>query len=175
MMHGASVTLSPLLLFTATAALPLATRRGGAPAAAQGSRHYGTGTTQALWLGALQCGAALYGCAAKRGGVPAAAQDARHSDASTAQAHRLKARAATRRKAAAAARGRRRMRGGPKAPRPVTIRRVQQSRTPAVRRRRAAPAPRPIRRPRGRRRVAAAVDAARGHRGGATKGDGTQA
>ena len=24
--------------------------------------------TQALWLGALQCGAALYGCAAKRGG-----------------------------------------------------------------------------------------------------------
>ena len=61
--------------------------------------------TQALWLGALQCGAALYGCAAKRGGVPAAAQDARHSDASTAQAHRLKARAATRRKAAAAAEG----------------------------------------------------------------------
>jgi len=59
--------------------------------------------------------------------------------------------------------------------RPVTIRRMQQSRTlcctPLARRASTAPEPSPTR----PRRVAAAVDAARGHRGGATKDDGTQA
>ena len=59
--------------------------------------------------------------------------------------------------------------------RPETIRHMQQSRTPCctplARRASTAPEPSPTR----PRRVAAAVDAARGHRGGATKDDGTQA